>query len=209
MLEFCLLALPWGVDPAIAVRSNPDSVPPIATCVRPAVMVAEPNTVCSLSMSRIADVPIIEAALQHWEIATKNAPEKSRSDREEFRRKILEEFNEHTAVAVELLAGRIRQRQLLEAFNWRLIEKTAERVHLEAVPKDETERLFYGSLRVSIEPDKGVLDQLIVVTRNHSHRIVWQAERPDKRNRIQLVRFENAVPPSPKSLLRTADSRVD
>ncbi len=208
MLEICLLALSWMADPAAIERSGPNALTPLATCARPAVLVTEANTVCALTPARQADSPAITTWLRRWERATRNAPERSRSEREEFRRQIHEEFNEHALAAVEQVVGQVKADQLNELFEWRIVERTRDRVCLEATPRDEMERLFYRSLRISLEADTAIPEQLVIVNRNQLRRTVWQADQ-DSANPIELVHFENDVPPAPKVLLKTANAQVD
>lgn len=207
MLEFCLLVLPWMADPAIFERSRSDVTTPLATCVRPAALVFEANTVCALSPRPASDPKLINKWLKRWESATRNVPERSRSERDEFRRQIHENFNEHTLAAAEQLFGQVKANRLNETFDWRIIERTGEQVCLEAIPRDEMERLFYGSLQVSLEAESGIPVQLIIVGRNRNRQIVWQSDRGLK-NEIEMVHFENDVPPAPKTLIKTAEARV-
>ena len=209
MLEFCLLALPWVIDPALVQRTGREIAAPMATCVRPAMMVVEPNLVCASSKIHLSEMSAVSNCLRRWEHATTQTPERSRSQREDFRRRMQEDFNEHTAAAIEQLMGRVHEKSLTAIHEWQFVERTGDCIFLEAIPKDETERLFYGSLRVSIVAESGILEQLTVVDRNHSHRIAWRSERPVKDERIQLVRFENGIPPAPNAPLRTANLRVD
>jgi len=209
MFEFSLFALFWAADPAAIQPARYDVVKPFATCIRPAMIVVEPNTVCAVPSPRSLDTRSIAIWLRNWERATRNSPESSRSQREDFRRRIHEEFNEHTAAAVEQFVGHVKESRLTETYDWRIVEQTGEQVCLEAIPRDETERLFYGSLQVMLAADSGTPERLVVVSRNRSLRMVWQSEPRLEDARIHLVNFEDGVPPAPNALVRTADSRVD
>ena len=131
MLEFILIALPWMADPA---RTGPlphkdvmqcsnhrsrhvrpvatNEMKPDATIVRPAAMADANRT----------DSSTIQTWLRRWENATRSLPDRSRSEQEEFRRRILDSFNEHTDAAAKQFVGRVDERSLTENFDWRIVE---------------------------------------------------------------------------------------
>jgi hypothetical protein len=209
MLKLCVLALAWMVEPKTFESTNSELAPPLATCVRPAVMVIEARTSCAQSPASESDSRQVKKWLIRWENGARELPVRSRSEREEFQQRIHETFNEHTLAAAELLVGHVKAKRLNESFEWRIVEKTRREICLEAIPRDEIERLFYGSLRVSLDTETGVPNQLIIIGRNPMARTVWQPNRRWNPNQIELVHFENDVPPAPLTLVRTADARLD
>jgi hypothetical protein len=209
MLQICLLALPWLADPALSGPTVSGLGLPFATCARPAAMVIKPNPMSAFSVTSDTDSKAINRWLSRWEKATRYTPDRSRSEQEEFRQRIHAEFNEHTLAAVEKLVGHIHLFGLKKEFDWRIVDQNVDAVCLEATPLDELERLFYGSLRVSLDPETGSPIKLVVIGRNQFPRTVWQSEDSQAIDQIELVHFENDVPPAPNSVVRTADVRVE
>jgi len=209
MLEFCLLALPWMADPATSRPAKPVLEPLLATCSRPAAMLIEPQSVTASPAIPNADTTTAIHWLKRWETATKNSPDRSRSARDELRRRVHESFNEHALAAVDQFVGPVKANRLNKNFEWRIAEDNRHDVCLEAMPRDETERLFYGALRVSLDTSNWNPLKLVVVGRNQLQRTVWQSEEGTTESNIQLVVFEKDVPPPPKSLVRTADAFVE
>ncbi len=203
MLKIYLLALPWMVDPAVGDRNSQM----IATCSRPVVTVTMPSAVAASRPSQIVDARTISNLLRKWERATRNAPEWSRSQREVFRKQIHEDFNEHSVAAAEQLVGQVNESRLCEMYHWRIVDRTRDCVCLEATPRDDTERLFYAALRVTITTGNWTPEQIVVVGRNQVARVAWLSETVPKKESLQLVRFESDVPPSPSGFLRTANAR--
>lgn len=213
MLESFLLTIAWGLDPgAIEPGERQATTMSAATIVRPAALLAEPRPSCAFSTMTNAKPILVSTRLKRWEQATQNSPEMTRSQKEEFRRRLHVEFNAHTAAAVEQLLGRIDERRLAELYEWRIAETNGDLVCLEAIPKDSTEQLFYGSLRVWLHAANGTAEKIVVVSRNQIQRIVWRAEgEKDEHDEhpVQLVQFEDDVPPAPSETLRTANSRLE
>ena len=209
MLEFCLLSLTWQLEPVHVESSTRNGSATISTCSRPLVKTVEPDAGHATFLNRNADVTEISFWLKKWEQSTSGQPLWSRSRQEEFRQTIQREFNEHTAVAAEQLVGPVRTDWLKETFQWSIVERTDQRVTLEAIPCDEIDRLFYRSFRISLNANDAVADRIIVVGRNQLQRIAWQSGQRSNADRIQLVNYEEDAPPAPIRLLRTADSRVD
>jgi hypothetical protein len=214
MFELCLLAIAWGLDPVAIQPRERSVVISAATMVRPAALVAEPGPACACSTTNLSDPQMASTWLRRWEQASRKVPEFSRSQREEFRHRLHDEFNEHTSAAVEQLLGRVKEHSLTENFEWQIAAKNGDQICLEAIPHDPLERLFYGSLRVSLDVTNGTVQKIVVIGRNQIQRVVWQADglQDENRNhedRIQLVQFEDGVPPAPSQTLRTAGSRFE
>jgi hypothetical protein len=209
MLEFCLLALPWAVDQTSVKRIGRDSDAPLITCARPEARMPLPSAVHAMTASLAAPADEIGTWLSKWERATRRVPERGRSQREEFRRSIHQQFNEHTAAAAERLVGHVNAESLREAYDWRIVERTRDRVCLEGIPQDETDRLFYGSLRVVLHAGSGRPHELAVVARNEHLRTVWRRDRPVDADPIQLAGYESDIPPAPKPLPGTVSMRFD
>jgi hypothetical protein len=136
--------------------------------------------------------------MKRWETASHAVRDHSRSQREELRRTVHQEFNEHAAAAVEQMVGRITLTTLTQLFDWRIVEINQQQVSLEAIPRDSTERLFYRSLRVVLSADDACLRKVGVVSRKDVFQVVWQADNPQENHAVQLVRFEDEVPPAPR-----------
>ncbi len=209
MFEFCLLVLLWTVDPNIVERSARNVAEPISTCARPPVRVIDPSSDHVSSRHRVTDEREIAVRLRRWERATRDTPAWSRSQQEEFRSSIQRDFNEHTTVAAEQFVGLVNLKWLNETYNWRILERSDHRVILEAIPRDETERLFYGSFRISLSANDGSPDSIVLTGRNQNQQTIWKSDRQPNTEVIHLARFENDVPPAPRLLLRTANARVD
>jgi hypothetical protein len=209
MLEFGLFFLTWQLDPARVNGSNGNGSATITTCVRPHARTVEPDADHSTLFTRADDVDGIMPWLKKWEQLTSGHPTWNRSRKEEFRRSIQREINEHTAFAAEQLVGHVSSDTLIETYQWKVVDRTETRVTLEAIPRDETDRLFYRSFRISLNVGEGVPDQIVVVCRNEQQRIVWQSSQPSDADRIQLVNYRDDAPPAPKRLIKTADSRID
>jgi hypothetical protein len=203
MLILFMLALPWMADPAASDQAvqRPKAIP-VATCSRPPIQITQPPTVSALSPTEIADALTIATLLRRWERSVQDNPEWSRSQREEFRRRMQQQFNEQ-------LIGHVKRDTLCKVYDWRIVDHSPEQICLEATPRDETERLFYGSVRVWLDAENAIPERIAIVSRNQVHRIAWQSENTRRHESIQLVHFEDDVPPSPRTLLRTANARVD
>lgn len=209
MLTICFLALPLMADPAVTHPTAPPRAIPVATCSRPLVKVTQPSTVSAVSPAEIADSLTIATVLRRWERSAQMGTEWSRSQREEFRQRIKSNFNEHSVAAVEHLSGRVNRDWLSETYAWRLVDRSPDQICVEGTPRDETERLFYASVRVWLNNDSGLPEQIVVVSRNQAHRVAWRSETSSNPDNVQLVRFENDVPPAPKAVVRTANARND
>ena len=209
MLKFCLLAIFWMSDPSTTLRTGSSASLVQATCVRPAALVSEASLPCASIAIGHTSACSATQWLERWKNSVNQQPDRSRSEREEFRRCVREAFNEHTVAAAEMLVGRVDFDRLVDTFDWRVIESNHEWTCLEAVPKDDMERLFFRSLRMTLDGKDGVPRQLVIVGRNQLVQTVWKDRRIERENSIELVRFENEIPPSPKQLIRTADSQVE
>ncbi len=209
MFEFFLLSLIWQLDPVPVEKSTRIRSNTISTCARPLAKTVEPDSGHATFLRSGDEVAEISSWLKKWEASTNGQQAWSRSRLEEFQQSIQREFNKHTAVAAEQLIGQVDSDRLKEAFQWSIAERTDGRLVLEAFPYDETDRLFYRSFRISLNVSDTVPDRIIVVGRNQLQRMVWQSGERSDADRIQLVNYEEHVPPAPIRLLRTADSRVD
>ena len=59
-------------------------------------------------------------------------------------------------------------------------------------------------------PTNGTAEKIVVIGRNQTQRIVWQAENRQDDDRVQLVQFEDPVPPPAEcETLRTANSPLE
>lgn len=208
MLELTLLAIAWGVDPVVIEPRERSVMNSAATMFRPAAILVQPRPVCAVPATLTGNA-VTFTCLSRWEQASRGTAETARSQREEFRRRLHDEFNEHTAIAVEQLLGRVKVQNLVDSFDWRFIERKGDQVCLEAIPRDQIERLFYGSLRVSLDAASWTAQSIVVINRNQIERIVWQSDNPPVADLVRLVQFEDGVLPAPSETLRTANSRVE
>ena len=209
MLEIGLFSLLWQLDPVRVDGSQKNGRATIATCVRPHVKTVEPDAGHATHLDRTVDVDEIASWLKRWEQSTSGQAAWSRSHKEEFRQSIQREFNEHTAVAAEQLVGHVSSAVLNETYQWKIVDRTDKRVTLDAVSRDETDRLFYRSFRISLNMSEAVPERIVVVGRNQHQQVVWQSGQSSDEDRIQLVNYRDDAPPAPMRLLRTADSRID
>jgi hypothetical protein len=209
MLDICFVLLMWNVDPLAADRPTPIVAQPVATCMRPSAQVTKPDSAHASIWHPISESLEITRYLKRWEQSTAIQPEWSRSQHDEFRRMIVWEFNEHTAAATAQFIGPIRSDVLGTVFDWTIVMRTNAVITLEAVPRDEMDRLFYRSVRVSLVVDDGTPREISVIGRNQREYLVWKSEETSTGDRIQLVHFEDEVPPTPKPLVRTADAKFD
>ena len=207
MLELCLLTLPWVFDPTNAGAAPKSVSRSISTCAQVTAHRVIPNPVTAELDPAMTTDEELSRRLRQWEVATRDAAEWSRSQREEFRRLTRKNFNEHTATAAEQLIGSVAADWLKEKYSFQVLERSSQQIRLEAVPRDETEQLFYGSLRISLSTISGNLEKLVVVQRNQQQKVAWLAEPESITDVIQLVRFDQEIPPSPPALLQTADRR--
>lgn len=196
MLEFCLITLTWSLDPAAWTPTTPRSINAVASCVRPSVHVALQKT--DDTMKRPELLPALQAEdwLDRWEESSRELSW-SRSRREEFRRTIQDQFNQHTAVAAEALIGKIDARRLKESYDWTVTEHPQDEILLEAIPRDEMDRLFLRSFHIWLQTETGALRQIEVIGRNQQPLTVWTSDEPADRNTIQLIEFKEEVPPLP------------
>ena len=184
-----------------AVRSI-DSSNAVATtlCARQTIRTAEPSQTSAAGLACPSNPKLVNEWLSKWETASKRSKERTRSEKEDFRRRVQAAFNEHAVAAVEQLIGSVTAKSLNNDFFWRITKSTPYEVCLEAIPKDEMEQLFYGSMRVTLSQPAGTPQQLLITNRNQQSQIVWRSDPAPKRSQVQLIRFENEIPPSPSRL---------
>ena len=187
-----------------------DSLNAVATtlCARQTVRIAEPSHTSAAALACPSNPKLVNEWLAKWETASKRSKERTRSEKEDFRRRVQAAFNEHAVAAGEQLIGSVTAKSLNNDFFWRITKNTPYEVCLEAIPKDEMEQLFYGSMRVTLSQPGGTPQQLLITNRNQQSQIVWRSDPAPKRSQVQLIRFENEIPPSP-SRLRVADRRSE
>lgn len=158
-----------------------------ATCARPVAKLVAPKIEHVAGATRSTDCRQIALWLRRWEQTSRHQPTFSRARRDVLRHRVVTHVNVHAATAIEQLAGRIEVTKLREAFAWTIVDHDAGRVCLEAAPRDETECLFYGSIRVWLDETDGALNQLQVVNRSGETRFVWKNDVVPEPSPIQLV----------------------
>ena len=154
--------------------AEPAGTVPLATCVRPVAKLAAPKIVHVAGATRSTDCHQIALWLRRWEQTSKRLSALSNSRRDVLRHRAETAMNAHAATALEQLAGSLDVTKLRETFAWTITERTASFVSLEAVPRDETERLFYGSIQVRLDAADGSLDQLQLTDRQGERRVTWR-----------------------------------
>lgn len=207
MFGFLVLFNAFTAEPGLAAHSSGGGKSTISTCACPMPKLIARVGDHASDFRKAVYEPV--DWLRKWERAMRDAPDPDRSHREEFRQSVHVEFNQHTAIAAEQFVGRIDADQLIENFEWTVSRQPGESVSLEATPRDETEQLFYGSFRVWMSADDGVLERIVAVGRNRKQRTIWQPETAATFPEIRFASFEDRIPPAPKSLVRTAAARLD
>ena len=206
MFVFLFLLNAIIADPGLAEQSSGSGKSTITTCARPMPKLIARVGDHASDLSEAVHEPV--DWLRKWERAMHDAPDPDRSHREEFRQSVHVEFNQHTAIAAEQFVGRVDADRLIENFEWTVSRRPGESVSLEATPRDETERLFYGSFRVWLSANDGVPERIVAVGRSRKQRTIWQPETAATLPEIRFASFEDRIPPAPKSLIRTA-ARID
>ena len=158
-----------------------------ATCVRPAAKSVAPKIEHVAGAAQSADFDRITEWLRRWERVSQDHPALSLTRRDLLRHRVSLAVNAHTATAVEQLAGHVETAKLRETFAWTIITRDARQVCLEAIPQDETEQLFYGSVQVWLDVTSGALDELRVTDRLGQTCITCQHEQTTQAFPIRLV----------------------
>lgn len=208
MLKICLLVLPWMAETAMPVESAIPTGISAATCVRPVASVVDVPAHRAIISGRTVTTSTADEWLLCWEIASRRSPDQNRSQRENFRRLVREQFNEHVVDTADRLTGRIDSEQLREAYRWQVIDSNSDCVRLAAIPQDDIDRLFVGTVYVRISSRSGDLTELTVAGRDRQPQLIWRSVRQSA-GEIELAHFEDSVPPAPVVLLRTADVRTE
>ena len=176
-----------------AVGAEPVEVNSLATCTRPAAKLVAPKIEHAAGATRSTDCRQIALWLRRWEQTSKRLSALPGARRDVLRHRAETAMNAHAATALEQLAGSLDVTKLRETFDWTITERTAAFVSLEAVPRDETERLFYGSIQVRLDAADGSLDQLQLTDRQGERRVTWRCERTIETSPIQLVSASDAI----------------
>jgi outer membrane lipoprotein-sorting protein len=157
----------------------------------------------------------VELLLRRWESASHRQTERSESKRELLRRDIARDVNQHAALAVEQLTGRVDADRLKTAFIWSIVDKTDGRVCLEATPAEETDQLFYGAIRLWLDDQTGCVERLQLIDRRGVVRTSWTGEAPETQPALALtenasstVLTDDGIPPSPVVLTANVPAQV-
>lgn len=157
----------------------------------------------------------VVALMSRWEMAATRHTVPWRAEREILRFRVTSRLNGHAATAMEALLGQIDARQLRESHDWRIVESANWETCLEAVPKDETDRLFYQSIRVWLQSSTGQLVKLQLFDRHGEPTAHWLApETMDLAYVLPGVMSDDGVPPPPpvdkfgQRIRRIADART-
>ena len=169
------------------VGAEPVEATSPATCARPVAKLVAPKIEHSAGATRSTDCRQIALWLRRWERTSQHQPTFSLARRDVLRHRAETHVNVHAATALEQLAGRIEVIKLREAFAWSIVDRDAGQVCLEATPRDETEHLFYGSIRVWLDETDGALNQLQVINRSGETRFVWKNDVAPESSPIQLA----------------------
>lgn len=167
--------------------AEPVGATSLATCARPVAKLAAPKIEHVAGAARSTDCHQIALWLRRWEQAARRRPALSAARRDVLRHKVETDANAHAAAALELMAGPLDVTRLRELFAWSITDRDVGRIKLEAIPRDDTERLFYASIRVWLDENDGALNQLQVTARSGETRFVWRNDVAPESSPIQLV----------------------
>lgn len=145
-----------------------------------------------------AQAAAVLALMTRWEtVATRNTVP-WRAEREILRFHVTNRFNGHAATAMERILGQIDVRQLRESHDWQIVDTVNWETCLQAIPKDETERLFYGSIRVWLNTASAQLVRLQAFDRHGEPTAHWSApETNDLAAVLPGVLGDDGIPPAP------------
>ena len=213
MLEIGFLMLVWNLDPVPKNDLRPRVSRSITTCIHPTIKNVEPEKNCvSGSVARVDHLEI-ESLLSRWEESTRQQSPLSRSQMEELQHAVGQQFNQHTAADLIPLIGPVRADRLQDRYQWAVVQRSRGSITLAAMSRDEMDRLFYHSVIVSLSLAQGLPEQIDVRGRNLQQQLVWKSQRKSDfsraGNQIQLVGFEQDLPPTPQAVRTTEDARSD
>lgn len=144
------------------------------------------------------EVDPVDTLLNRWSAAGTRKTVPWRAERENLRFHVTNRLNGHAATAMEALLGPIDARRLRESFDWRIVETVDWETCLEATPKDETDRLFYQSIRIWLQPSTGRLVKLQAFDRHGEPTAHWLApETSDLTYVLPSHTIDDGVPPPP------------
>ena len=152
----------------------PVELPLAPTCVHPVARVIVASAHHAAAVASTSDCREIMSLLRRWERNVARLPEPSRAQHDRLRHEVASVINWHAAIASRILVGQIDVPRLKRTFDWAIIERSNGRVSLEATPRDETERLFYRSLRIWLEDQTGSPAELAVCDRHGAVRLACQ-----------------------------------
>ncbi len=178
---FCSLLLlisPFCADPVL-----PTSAPKVVVPELHHAAVCEP----------VAVLGDLDRILDKWEAASKLHEPPSRSQRQILRLIVSTSLNGHAAMAIEKLAGPIDAGQWKDQFHWTITERQDDRIGLEAIPKDDTERLFYRSIRVWLNSSSWRLVHLQATDRRGHVCANWTVEQPSTETRVATAGFQTTA----------------
>jgi hypothetical protein len=184
-----LLVLPYCSDPDVS------GTPSLTT--RPAAGLVAPahHSVQLLQSSVVATD--LDSILRGWEAAATEQPALSVSQSENLNWNVTKNLNGHAAIAAAKFQGTFEARQLKNQFELKLLEQPDDRVCVEAIPRDTTEQLFYGSIRVWLNARTLKLDELQVTDRQGAVRVNWPAPANSSIAPVSYVELVEGIPPSP------------
>lgn len=165
----------------------PAGTMPFVTCARPVAKLVVPQIEHVAGATRSTDCHQIAMWLRRWEQTARRRPALSAARRDVLRHKVETDANAHAATALELMTGPLDVTRLRESFVWTITDRDAGQVQLEATPRDETERLFYASIRVWLDETDGALNQLQVTDRSGETRFAWRNNVAPESSPIQFV----------------------
>ena len=167
--------------------AEPAGPMPLVTCARPVTKLVVPKIEHVAGAARSSDCHQIALWLRRWEQTARHRPALSAARRDVLRHRVETNANAHAARALELMTGPLDITRLRESFAWTITDHNAGHVCLEATPRDETERLFYASIRVWLDETDGALNQLQVTDRFGETRFVWRNNVAPESSPIQFV----------------------
>jgi hypothetical protein len=138
------------------------------------------------------------ALMSRWETVATRSTVPWRAERENLRFHVTSRLNGHAAAAMEKFLGQIDARRLRESHDWQIVESANWETCLQAIPKDETERLFYGSIRVWLNTASAQLARLQAFDRHGEPTAHWSApETNDLAAVLPGLLGDDGIPPTP------------
>ena len=137
-----------------------------------------------------------QAWLKRWELTSQQQPRLSERDRTWIERMNANRVSPLARSIAFAFLERVQVADLERRFAWTIDEVTGESCVLQAVPRDETERLFLPALRVSLDPQNCAVIHMAVAGRDQNWQAITLQDQPPARLTTVTIPVA-AIPPSP------------